>query len=95
MKELDDIAAPRGERAPSANRRLRFAQALNEHVVQLLACATATLRLIRTAQRPSVARTSELLALRALSKEELNGRRRQTNELLSELRAELRRRGRF
>jgi hypothetical protein len=83
------------ERGPTARRGRQFS---NEQLPQLLAAlnrAAATLRKIQGASRVSSTSCTELLALRELDKEELENLRRKTSNLLTDLRAELRRRGHF
>lgn len=83
------------ERGPSAHRGRQFC---NEQLPQLLSAlnkAAATLRKIQGAARVSATTSTELRALRQLDRQELEQLRRQTSSLLTDLRAELRRRGHF
>ncbi|HEX6637674.1 MAG TPA: hypothetical protein VF033_08460 [Steroidobacteraceae bacterium] len=83
------------DRGPTARRGRQFS---NEQVPQLLSAlnkAAATLRKIQGVTRPGTNAGSETADLRQLDKEELEALRRRTSSLLTDLRAELRRRGHF
>ena len=76
-----------------SKRGLQFAQDQSDKLLQAVGRAMVTLRMIRSAQRPSLLNCSELSDLRKLSKDDLTQRRREVSALLTDLRAELRRRG--
>ncbi len=83
------------ERGPTARRGRQFS---NEQLPQLLTAlnkAVATMRKIQGATRSSSTSCDELRALRELDRAELEELRRKTSDLLTDLRAELRRRGPF
>ncbi len=76
-----------------SKRGLQFAHDQSEKLLQAVSRAMITLRMIRSAQRPSTMSCSELSELRKLEKDDLLQRRREVSALLTDLRAELRRRG--
>jgi hypothetical protein len=87
------ITARKQERGPMSKRGLQFAQEQSDKLLQAVSRAMVTLRMIRSAQRPTLLECSELGELRKLTKDDLNQRRREVSALLTDLRAELRRRG--
>lgn len=89
------VTQRRQERGPAAKRGLQYATEQDDKLLQAVSRAMTTLRMIRSVQRPSMANCAELRELRALSKEQLAERRREVNTVLTDLRAELRRRGHF
>lgn len=83
------------ERGPTAHRGRQFSSDSAPQLQTALVRATATLRMIQAVARPSYPHSSELLELRTLDEKELATLRLKTRDLLTDLRAELRRRGHF
>lgn len=78
-----------------ANRGRQFAQEPAPQLQAALTRASATLRMIQAVARPGYPETAELRELRRLDKLALDSLRQETRDLLTDLRAELRRRGHF
>jgi hypothetical protein len=83
------------ERGPMANRGRQFSEESAPRLQAALARASATLRMIQAVARPASHDSAELRELRLLDKEALDALRQSTRDLLTDLRAELRRRGQF
>ena len=84
---------PPRERGPAAQRGLRFSKTPLPELLAEFGKAKATLRLLDTAKTSSASGVEELDRIRNLNVTELARLRRETLELLTDLRAELRRRG--
>lgn len=82
-----------GERGPAARRGQQFSQTPLPELLEALARARATLRLLDVASTSMPPGNEELDRLRALGQPELAKLRRETLERQTDLRAELRRRG--
>jgi hypothetical protein len=80
-------------RGPTARRGQQFSQTPLPELLEALARARATLRLLDVAATSMPAENDELDRLRALGQPELAKLRRETLGLQTDLRAELRRRG--
>jgi hypothetical protein len=78
-----------------ANRGRQFAEEPAPQLQAALTRASATLRMIQAVARPTYPESPELRELRGLEKGELDALRQKTRDLLTDLRAELRRRGHF
>jgi hypothetical protein len=76
-----------------SKRGLQFAPEQSDELLRAVSRAMITQRMIRSAQRAAPPRGAELGELRKLSKDALTQRQREVNALLTDLRAELRRRG--
>jgi hypothetical protein len=83
------------ERGPSARRGRQFAQEQVPKLLNALNKAAVTLRMIQGVGRSSTSKSVEFEELRRLNKDDLEQLRLATSNLLSDLRAELRRRGHF
>jgi len=87
------VQRPPRERGPSAQRGLQFSQSPLPELLEAFGKAKATIRLLDVVKASVTAEGEEIEKLRSLGEEELARLRRETLELLSDLRAELRRRG--
>lgn len=78
-----------------AHRGRQFAEDPAPQLQAALTRASATLRMIQAVARPTYPDSAELRELRLLDKLALDALRQRTRDLLTDLRAELRRRGHF
>jgi ribosomal protein L29 len=83
------------ERGPSARRGRQFSQEQAPKLLNALNKAAVTLRMIQGVGRASTSKSAEFQELRQLPKDDLEQLRLTTSNLLTDLRAELRRRGHF
>ena len=81
------------DRGPTARRGLQFSAAPRDELLRRQEDAQTKLRLLDWLVRNPAATRSELEELRKLDPEQLAQQRQETLELLTDLRAELRRRG--
>jgi hypothetical protein len=84
---------PRRERGPSAQRGLHLAETPQQDLLEALAGARTTLRLLDVVKTSIASGNEALDRLRLLSEAELAALRRETLDRVTDLRAELRRRG--
>ena len=84
---------PRRERGPSAQRGLQLAETPQKDLLEALAGARTTLRLLDAVKTSMASGNEAVDRLRLLSEAELAALRRETLDRVTDLRAELRRRG--
>lgn len=88
----DPEAGIRCERGPTARRGRQFAETDLSTLLLAFTRAKATLRLIQGIDRPAFANSEEIQKLKRLDSLALERLRLHTGEMLTDLRAELRRR---